>query len=1331
MTVETGGNGHNPDQRLTNEYILPREKIDRILAMPATERARFNKFYIEGSDVMTKYTLARSLVQDGRFDKPVDLLQGFIPKDSDTIPAEDRELAQALKERLHFSLIEKGILPPSSMGKEASERYFQREIERRQNLKDLIESGVPIEVMGQLMTVDLFTNITDEKKMEEYRAWVTRSILRVYVGTLSGKRTRRDLGVADVLDRIPIRIFSDPNGVKYNLVENYIEQRLMRNITDLGMNEGFAAIDTLIENSKDDNQKAFITGLADRFLDIATYPLKGDFNSKITIKNGAERAFPSFEQRTFVHDFTQSDTRLLAAETGLGKTGTAYLAIENSAASRVLVIAPADNTAWPTEDGKLFRQPGNTYVVRGSADLDRAAKSGKKYIILSQRLLGLAENDPTLVDKLQRFVEQTRVDGAIIDEVDNLSNPKAISTKTIVKLVEGVRKNYAEKTGDEECSTPIVALTATPIRNRLANLNVPMGILYPDRFAVSAGEATATKKTFSDTCLNRPDLAHAILVGERKMFRWEQATGVQEFSYDTEVIPVEAFEDILYTFIANEVPTSMVNKVRLLENALFNPLLVKAEVREMVPDRIPQFDMDDVLQKLIRVTQEWKKMRGITSPASPDDYLSTSKLVELGMGEEVLACFFSDLLENGIDTLVEELIKDSDDPALAEVYSFWKSKDISSKYSYLEQLLKDKLSWKTDREGRQYRDKVFIVSPSRKQGRTADVVQRDIRTPDGNRRNLYAQYELDTINDSKLVEHIKEWTRGVCEDCDVLILDGSVSLGRQKDEIVARWINDPNSAVLVVTLEATYQSRDYTLNITKDQEGREIIGIEKVFLSPPWYYQQLKQMAGRSIRQGHLVPVHVSVLESEDLVDHGKGEGVLYSYLLSRMALSGIILTSEEQEFFDSKRVGRRISFQSPEKRFLRDALSFVRGAGEDIIDGFLRDQSRLRDEVTVNQLIAEKFFEEGRDEYHVTGYNAELVAFLAKHFVNPDAAILSIGAGTLLLQRKLKRGIDNLDINPYMMQAGWALAGQYGGRMIEGRASSLSPMDFSDAMYDLVDNSFALQWSRLELSKDQSVEASERVKILTQMNRVLKNGGRMVLTIPEKSFDEEHFNKFVAVLEKHFGFKVDQDFSGKSFGRSKLGLAKRLGWCIVASKETAPDLLGLNLADLEFVNERGEWISVSARKKGGAGVQGRDYPTPTLQIDFEQYEIIDANGLVTTLTTKDDIIAPISQEVPIGEEDIETDEDALSAEYDDTVKFLKGSNKNEYKAYRSTLLRPALRIMDKSWIDVEEVEEQCLNILKDMHNRGVHFNSRVKAFSEILRELKKSQHKNGRKESN
>jgi len=311
-------------------------------------------------------------------------------------------------------------------------------------------------------------------------------------------------------------------------------------------------------------------------------------------------------------------------------------------------------------------------------------------------------------------------------------------------------------------------------------------------------------------------------------------------------------------------------------------------------------------------------------------------------------------------------------------------------------------------------------------------------------------------------------------------------------------------------------------------------------------------------------------------------------------------------------------------------------------------------------------------------------------------------------------------------MEAGWQLAKQYGGRMIVGKASNLSPIEFPDGSYDLVDNSFALHWSKLEPNKNDRIESSERVKILTQINRVLKEGGRMILTLPETCFDERQFFRFVEALEKHFGFKIDRNLSGKSFGRSKLRLAKRLGWCIVATKVSNPNLSSLDINSLQFVNEQGNWVNASNHKKNGVGVQARDYPSPTLQIDFEQYEIIDANGLVTTLTTKDDIINPVGQEITIGEENVDVNEEALIAETDKTVKFLKGSNKDEYKAYRNSLLKPVRKITGKNW---EEAEQECIEIMEEIQQSGVSFSSRIKAFSEILKRIRRKYLKNGRRE--
>lgn len=1318
------------------------EVIEDVVGRQGTQRAIFDRNYHETNNFINKYRLARDLILDGRFENPVVLLNNFIHPEAE-IPAEQKNIVEPLKERLHFLLIQKGILSPASMTEETSKRLLRGELERRQTLKDLIDEGWPIEVVGQLMAVDLFTDITDNKKLEELRGWTTRGLYGEYLGVIKGKRSRAELTIVDIIDRIPKRIFSDPNGIKFHLVEHYIEQRLMRSITDAGVQEGLASLDVLVEGTDDPDKKEFLQRLADRFYNIATEPHNHKFNTTVTLK-GQVKPFPSFEQMACCYDFEHHRTRLVAAGTGLGKTGTFYKMMEKSDATRALVLTPAGAKAtWEIEEKKLFRQPGDVFVVDNKYDLRRAVKLNKKYTVVSLELLSRAGHDPKLSALLDELVDKLGMDGAGIDEIDSLNNPRAISTQTAKRLLEKIRQNYAAKTAKSEYDVPIIGLTATPLRSRLSDLNVTMGLLYPEKYAISHGESTTTRKTFSDSHLNRPDLAYFTLIGEKRMFRWEQATGVQEFKYKTVPVKVSPFEEYLYIFIANEVPTDQLNKIRILEDCLFNPLLVKKEVTMLAKGKIPILDIDRTMRRLSRIVSEWKRIRNTNEPISQDDYLSADRLVELGLGDVVLACFFSDLLENGIDTLVEELTRDSKDTNLKDLRKFWRSRDISTKYRALREIIEDSLKWRIGDDGKPARQKVFIVSPSRKQGRTGDVFQREIADENGNGRNLYAQYELDTINDSKLAAHVGEWIKDCCPGQNVLLLDGDIGrVGKRRDEIIDRWVNDPNASILIVTLEATYQSRDYTLNVIEDALGRRIDGVMKIFLAPPWHFQQLKQMSGRSQRQGQLVPVDIKILESQDLIDHGKGEAVLYTDLLSRMALSGIVLTPDEQEFFDSKRVGNRIPLQSAESRFLRDALSWVRGAGESRLEDYLRRKSTFREEVTYDRLIAEKFFDNGKDEFHTTGYNAELVAYLARNFVGYNSRILSLGAGTLLLQRKLKRGIDNVDINPHMMEAGWALAGQYGGRKIVGKASSLPEEQIPSGSYDLVDSAFALNWSNIDTNEPGNIASSERVKILAQVNRTLKDNGVFILTIPENSFDEERFEVFSDTLEKHFGFQVDKEFSGKSFGRSKIGLVKRLGWCIVAKKVSNVDLGGFILDNLEFANERGEWISYGSKRKKGqsGGVQGKDYPTPTLELQFDQYEILNDKNEVTVISYQDDDVIPtidIDEDEPRGEV-IQTSEDGVSGIIEANglgLDFLRGETKEDYREYRTTLIKPIMKITGKTWKEIDEVEALCLAVFKEVQERRGHVNKRLRAYSLIRREVERQTNKsrgevngNGRK---
>lgn len=1145
------------------------------------------------------------------------------------------------------------------------------------------------------MTIDLFTDITDEQKFEEYRAWTTRALLREYLGVLSGtKGKKRELG--DILNCLPNSVFKNPDNVKTHLILNYLEQQFMTVLTDQGLHEGLATMEKLTVEMDQTDKKRCLENLCQRFYTIATEPLPSNFNEKIYLK-GQEKTFPSFEQRVFAYYFKHYNTRLLTADTGMGKSGAAYLAMEGSDCERVLIIGPALGKAtWKIEEEKLFQQSGNVYSINGAGDIPKAIAADKKYTVVSQELLGLTDHDKKLSAQLEQLIDQMKIDGAIIDEIDNLNNTTAISTKQTVKLLEKIRHNYEKKTGKSSYSTPVIGLTATPIRIDLADLNSTMHSLYPNEFALTRKETTKSRKTFSDTHLNRPDLAYYRLIGEKKMFRWEKASDIQAFTYTSIPVALSPFEHCLYDFIVKEVGGDALRKIRLLEDALFNPLLVKVELRH-IASHIPEYDIDAVMASLVRVVDEWKRIKGLDQPKKETDYLTADTLVELGFGEIVLSCFFSEILENGIDTLVDAMTDRTTDSALQELRRFWKPHGVSSKYAALKKILEDALNWKTDENGRQTREKVFIVSPARKQGRTGDVLQRTIQLENGQTTHMYAPYELDQINDSILITHLQEWVAPCCASQNVLMIDGGITVGKQRDAVINAWVNDPDNAVLLATFEAVYQSRDYTLSVIDHKnDDKSIKGVQQIILAPPWHYQQLKQIAGRMRRHGQIVPVDVAMLESVNTVNEGKREAIIYSYFLSRMALSGIALTPEEKSFFDSKRVGSRIPLRSKESRYLLDTMISLRGAGEEKIERFLNEASEVREEITNAQLIAEKYFDHGNDEYQISGYNAELVSYIIKNMAQPNSAILSIGAGTLLLQRKLQKGIDNIDINPYMMEAGWEKAEAYGGRTIVAKASRLAEDVFPSGQYDVVDCSFMLNWSKL----GEKIEESERIKILSQIHRVLKEDGVGIIALPKHSLTSESIACFTRGLHA-LGFTADNAFTGKSYGRNRFGLLKRIGWSVVICKTHEPQLDALSLKDLMFENEKEEWVSYEPKnnKKVPVVKQEPDFTSP--HIHFDQYEIVNDQNETIVLT----------YETPI---EVLTEQDKTKPQSEvKGIDFLQ-----ETKAdYRTNLIKPVMKLFKISW---GEAETLCEEIMKQAQEKGIVFAKKDKTINYIVREAQR-----------
>jgi hypothetical protein len=142
--------GSTPRELDVFRHPIRPENVASIVALSGAERAKFDIYFKKAPNFILKYRTARSLIEDGKFKDPVTLFTGFVP-DERAVPEEQKPLVQDLEQRLHFLMIQKGHLAPSTLDPRVAERLMADEIQQKENYRDLFEAGWPIEVLGQMM----------------------------------------------------------------------------------------------------------------------------------------------------------------------------------------------------------------------------------------------------------------------------------------------------------------------------------------------------------------------------------------------------------------------------------------------------------------------------------------------------------------------------------------------------------------------------------------------------------------------------------------------------------------------------------------------------------------------------------------------------------------------------------------------------------------------------------------------------------------------------------------------------------------------------------------------------------------------------------------------------------------------------------------------------------------------------------------------------------------------------------------------------------------------------------------------------------------------------
>lgn len=1127
----------------------------------------FDSFYRGITNYPDKYALAVALIEDGRFKNPRLLYQQFIYHGDEVDPKVqvDPEEAKDLQDKLRLlvtaTLVQIGTIKEDSPEAQTAEAETLKFVDQNEQLRQL-RGILPIHIMGAITNVTLFADMTDEQKREKLRSWTTRALLRPYLGDLETQRPLGEIDFKDLALLIPEEIFRSRDSVVSNLIRNYFTSQAMQLFVD-GEETGFIKLQETIDQEASDVKRQVFEQIYREFEQVKDVQIPARFNPTVPGWFTETSPMPLFRQKYFIHEFLKTGRKLLNGDTGATKTACAYLAMETAGARRVTIIGPARaRNTWPREAEKIFIEASkpDVFAVRSASDLENPHMESAAYVYIGSELLSKAWNDITLRERIKTAFNKRQTDGVILDESDEFKNKDAQGSKMLVDLITKMKSDV-----------PIVALTATPISSSLEDLDITMALLYPDRFAIPQKNDGKKKNTFSVQALRDPNIAFSLLHGEKLMIQWtlEDLFGdkAPKLEYRRMPTPMRPSQQIIYEYV-ERLALGPLTKIRLLRSVLLNPELIKRVIKKEGHIPEPVYSQDELVGKLYELYGAYLNWVGEKDPAIPDELFSADWIAKYGERDLILQCFFDESLIDGIESFVQQ------HPDLAK--NWQEPKALSGKYIALREFLESRM---TRNEGNNTaREKTFIVSPYHKQGITRWLEDPQIKDSDlaDNAWSLY--------------EYIRsEWLPGLPRDL-AINLDGTRSFTfRDREAMFWRESGDRN-LIVVASMQAVYESMDWA--IRDNSSTKDIDKMNVIFLGWPFGWDEFKQMTGRFLRPGQVKPVDILVYESEGTIDQGLFDLVRKKNLLIQMSLAGIELSKDDQEFFRRSTLAKRILLVDPTtgQNFLQSVVRRLRGAGESQTEGEL---SKKKDDKSYFELFAEFYFDEGRDEFRIVGNNAELVKNIVLR--TKPRRILSVGAGSCLLARKMtvQSGylgeIDNIDINEAVLRLAKERFPDI-GHIIKRRASNL---ELPAESYDAVDYSFILPWTKLlNEDKNQNSHAPhelERVKVLLEMNRVLKTGGTAVLSFPESSFDTQTFAQFTKALEDHFGFTVINP-SGMSYA-TEVKPQRRIGWVITAVKRDNPSLSSINSHDLMFLTD--ERVVVS-KYKGG-----RDTKSVVISVDY------------------------------------------------------------------------------------------------------------------------------------
>ncbi len=373
---------------------------------------------------------------------------------------------------------------------------------------------------------------------------------------------------------------------------------------------------------------------------------------------------------------------------------------------------------------------------------------------------------------------------------------------------------------------------------------------------------------------------------------------------------------------------------------------------------------------------------------------------------------------------------------------------------------------------------------------------------------------------SKVVMFINDYVEGVIrgdtkmieklvlpKDVEVRVIHGEIDQAERAE--IQDEVNNSTERMLIII---SGQTADVGVNFSS---------ADRVFFyNEPWTEYQRRQELGRVYRPGLENDLTSDTLIAQGTIEEGIHEYILRKYIAVEKLLRGVPLTELDQDVVEhdekSKDPDLSVNPELAEYFFsswdkMMKMFSYVKEIGEENFSKFLKRYGKD---------YAKGYVDLGNRSYQA---NANRVAGTVinelVHEQGQDTKslrMLDLASGPEMLKQLIgdeyQERIFSLDINKEHF------VGREGAQAVVG---SITKLPFADESFDYANLSLSLHYTGYVPSKGKL----ERLQVLSEINRTLKTGGKVVLnliySLELKDFEE--FKKAVGVL----GFKVVDSYSG------------------------------------------------------------------------------------------------------------------------------------------------------------------------------------------------------------